>query len=300
MAVTEAVLGPRQIYILPTRHGLMFALALVALLLGAVNYSNALAYLLAFLLAGMATVSILHTQRNLLKLRISVAGGEPVFAGEAASFRVCLHNDGRARYALTLESGAVALPAFDVPARDTRCVTFSLPTNRRGWLDCPPLVLATVYPLGLTRAWSRRVQLPARCLVYPKPAEAAELVRAAGEDGETLSGAQADGDDFAGLRAYQPGDPLARISWKTWARGQGLYTKDFRAALGESVWLDWEAFAPHATELRLGLMTRALLDADNAGLAFGLRLPGVSLEPDSGARHRNRCLEALALHEDRA
>ena len=42
----EAVLGTRQIYILPTRHGLLFALVLVALALAAVNYNNALAYLL--------------------------------------------------------------------------------------------------------------------------------------------------------------------------------------------------------------------------------------------------------------
>jgi len=68
------VLGTRQIYILPTRHGLLFTLVLVALALAAINYSNALAYLLTFLLASMAVVSLLHTQRNLLKLHVSVAG----------------------------------------------------------------------------------------------------------------------------------------------------------------------------------------------------------------------------------
>ncbi len=89
----EVVLGTRQIFILPTRHGLLFVLVLVALALAAVNYNNALAYLLTFLLASMAVVSLLHAQRNLLKLRVTAAGGEPVFAGEPAALRVCLHND---------------------------------------------------------------------------------------------------------------------------------------------------------------------------------------------------------------
>lgn len=293
----EAVLGTRQIYILPTRHGLLFTLVLIALALAAVNYSNALAYLLTFLLASMAVVSLLHTQRNLLMLRVSAASGDPVFVGEPATLRVCLHNDRGARYALRIESKSAAVAPFDVPAQDTRCVALSVPTVRRGWLDCPPLTLASIYPLGITRAWSRRLTLPARCLVYPKPTGAAPWQTAAGNEGESRPGVMQDGEDFTGLRAYQPGDAPARISWKTLARGQGLHTKEFHAPRAESVWLDWDAFAPQATEMRLSLMCRAVLDAEVNGLAYGLRLPGVVLEPDSGAAHRHRCLEALALHE---
>jgi len=293
----EAVLGTRQIFILPTRHGLLFVLVLVALALAAVNYNNALAYLLTFLLASMAVVSLLHAQRNLLKLRVTAAGGEPVFAGEPAALRVCLHNDSAARYALRLESKPLSLAPFDVPAHDTRCVVLSIATQSRGWLDCPPLTLASVYPLGITRAWSRRLVLPARCLVYPKPAGEPDWQTAAGTEGESPPGFMQDGDDFTGLRAYQPGDAPSRISWKTLARGQGVHTKEFRASLAESVWLDWEAFAPRDTETRLSLLCRAALDAEESGLAYGLRLPGVLLEPDSGTAHCHRCLEALALYE---
>lgn len=300
MAQDEVVLGTRQIYILPNRHGLLFVLVLVALALAAVNYSNALAYLLTFLLASMAVVSLLHAQRNLLKLRISAAGGDPVFAGEPAALRVCLHNDSGARYALRVESAHGALPPFDVPAHDMRCVVLSIPTLKRGWLACPPLTLTSVFPLGITRAWSRRLLLPAHCLVYPKPAEAAPWQTAAGTEGESQPGVMQDGEDFVGLRTYQAGDAPARISWKTLARGQGLHTKDFRAPLAENIWLDWEAFAPHDLETRLALLCRATLEAEDSGLTYGLRLPGVVLVPDNGALHRHRCLEALALHETNA
>ena len=35
--------------------------------------------------------------------------------------------------------------------------------------------------------------------------------------------------------------------------------------------------------------------ADRLGLAYGLRLPGVEIAPNTGAAHRRNCLEALAL-----
>ena len=226
---SEVVLGTRQIYILPNRHGVIFSLVLVALVLAAINYSNALAYLLTFLLASMAVVSLLHAQRNLLTLRITAVAGEPVFAGEPVLFRVCLHNDSAVRYALRIESVHGALPPFNIPAHDTYCVALPVPTTRRGWLATPPFIITSVYPLGITRAWSWRLKLPARCLVYPKPADDAHWLTAAGTEGESRPGIMPDGDDFTGLRAYQPGDAPSRISWKALARGQGLHTKEFCA-----------------------------------------------------------------------
>jgi len=299
MKAAEHVLGTRQIYILPTRHGLLFALVLLALLIAAINYANALAYLLTFLLASLAIVSFLHTQRNLLGLSVTATGCDPVFAGEVATFHVCVRNRSAPRLGLRIETREQRMPPFDVPAADTRCVALPVPTRRRGWLKCPPLTLATHYPLGIARAWTRRVELAARCLVYPQPAAAADLAVFAAVAGEVTGAVVREGEDFAGLRTYQAGDALARISWKTLARGQGLYAKEFGAPAAESVWLEWEAFPAPDTETRLGLIARALLDAEDAGLRYGLRLPGSVLEPANGAVHRARCLEALALYEDR-
>jgi len=293
----EVMLGTRQIYILPTRHGLLFALALLVLLLASVNYANALAYLLTFLLASMAIVSFLHSQRNLLRLGITASAGEPVFAGEPATFRVCLRNPGQARFALRVETRDRRVSAFDVPADDTCCVALEMPTRQRGYLKMPYFVVASVYPLGITRAWSQRLTMPARALVYPKPAAVATLVHLPGMDGENPATVVVDGDDFSGLRRYQPGDAVARISWKTLARGQGLHTKEFSAPLLENIWLDWDACAPHDAETRLSLLTRALLDAEAAGLIYGLRLPGITIEPAGGETHRRRCLETLALYD---
>lgn len=296
MASAELALGSRQIYVLPTRHGLLFGLVLVALLVAAINYSNSLVYLLTFSLAGMAVVSILHTQRNLLGLRLTVTGADPVFAGDNAQFQVCVANAGPMRTAVRIESGTLRSAWFDIPARDTRCIPLALAAPRRGYLDFPPVVLATHYPVGLSRAWTRRLALASRCLVYPRPADRADPSPGTAIDGEDGGGVQPGGDDFTGLRAYQPGDTPARIHWKSLAQGKGLHTKEFGAPIAESLMLDWDSFPVADPEERLSLLTRAVLDAEAAGLRYGLRLPTLEILPDLGALHRDRCLESLALY----
>ena len=53
-------LDQRRIFILPTRRGLGFALVLVLMLLGDINYNLSLGYVLTFLLATLAVLSMLH------------------------------------------------------------------------------------------------------------------------------------------------------------------------------------------------------------------------------------------------
>jgi len=296
MSETVVTLGRRQVFILPTRNGLMFALVLTALLLAAVNYGNGLAYMLSFLLAGMAIVSILYANRNLLHLRIAPAASAAVFAGEDAHFSITLGNDGaRARLGVAIEYRKRAVARADVPARASVGVQFAVPSQARGYLACPPFVISTVFPLGLFRAWSRRIVLDHRCLVYPRPARGEFRPQATGVLGGERPGPAPGGDDFAGLRPFREGDPPQHVSWKAAARGQGMHTKQFSGGDRDSVWLEWQAFAPLDTEARLSQLTRALLDADRAGLRYGLRLPGKVLAPDSGEAHRRQCLEALAL-----
>jgi hypothetical protein len=98
-------LSQRRIFIIPTRGGLLFALALVVMLLGAINYNLALGHALVFLLAGLGIIGMVHTFRNLHGLIITPGRSEPVFAGEMAHFQLTRGNDRpSARLALELEA----------------------------------------------------------------------------------------------------------------------------------------------------------------------------------------------------
>jgi uncharacterized protein (DUF58 family) len=87
------------------------------------------------------------------------------------------------------------------------------------------------------------------------------------------------------------------VAWKAYARGQGLHTKQYAGTDVVSHIFDWDSLAGLGTEDRLAQLCRWVLDAHDRGEAFGLRLPGVSIDVNLGVSHRERCLNALALFD---
>jgi uncharacterized protein (DUF58 family) len=290
-------LGQRRVYVLPTRAGLGFAAALLTMLIGSINYNLSLGYVLTFLLAGLGIVAILHTFRNLVRLKVSRGRTPPVFAGEPAAFHVVLASDIE-RHAIRLWLSGGENTTVDVVAHDSADACLRLPTTQRGWLALPRFGLATTWPLGLIRAWAYCAP-DMRCLVYPKPAaKAPPLPWGAGEHGGRRSGGQGS-DDFTGLRSHQPADPPRHVAWKTAARhgdDAPLLTKQFDGAATARIWLDWHDAPGDDVEARLSILTRWALDAHAAGLDWGLRLPGRDFAPAAGEAHLQAALTALALH----
>ena len=74
-----------------------------------------------------------------------------------------------------------------------------------------------------------------------------------------------------------------------------MLTKKFTASETRDLWLDWSLLPAVDDETRLRILCRLVVDAQHAGQAYGLRLPGVEIMPALGAKHRHRCLQALAL-----
>lgn len=294
-AVAAVRLDRRGLFMLPTRHGLLFSVVLIALLMGAVNYNNGLAYLLVFILAAVAVVSMLYTHRNLLHLRLTPGPCLPVFAGQVAHLGVYIHNDAaRARIAVEIEQNKVNVGRVDLPPQQSVCVRLRVATHARGYVQTPPFVICTRYPLGLLRSWSRRLGLEHRCLVYPQPGPRRPLPLADDGPGESRTHSVGD-NDFAGLRPFQPGDSPHHVHWKTVARGRGMHTKQFSGGGSQTVWLDWDGVRDVDVEARLSQLCRWVLEAEQTNLRYGLRLPGKTFTPNRGAQHRHRCLEALAL-----
>jgi uncharacterized protein (DUF58 family) len=285
-----------RVYLLPTRHGLYFALVLTAMLLTAVNYANGLAYLFTFTLASVAVVSMLYTHRNIARLELRAGASSPVFAGQDAVFPIHLHNRStHSSHGVWLQAGGSSART-EVPAGAIAQIDLHVPTRVRGVFTLPPVALTTRFPLGLLFAWRRGQELGAHCVVFPRPADHASTPRArGGKSARARSEGEPEGDDFAGLREYRDGDPPRHVDWKAMARGRGMHTKLFDSAAGTTTWLEWEHFAPLDAESRLSALCRAVLDADRDELRYGLRLPGAELTPSSGPRHLRECLTALAL-----
>ena len=292
-------LTQRRIFILPTRAGLLFAAALLAMLTGAINYNLALGHALVFLLVGLALVGMVHAFRNLHGLTIAPGRCQPVFAGDLALFPLQLSNDRKTpRLALELRADAEqATVRCDIAAHGLSNVTVPLRATRRGWLELPRTRLATTFPLGLFVAWSY-LQPAMRCLIYPQP-QATPLppLQATSHAGDQrgLNGQE----DFSGFRQRQPADSLRHVAWKASARDGGqrpLLVKQFAGGAQYELQLDW-SLTPETTalETRISILTGWVLAADEEGACYGLRLPGHEIQAGSGDLHRHRCLEALAL-----
>lgn len=286
-----AVLTHRRIYIMPNRRGLALGALLAIQILVSTNYNSNLGFMLAFLLASTAVLGILHAFRNLSGIALRSGRAEPVFAGERASFEIFLDNPSNLpRIALHIGLRGHPQQVLHLPAGDRASAKIAVATARRGWHDLPTVTVSSGFPLGLYHAWSP-VDLAARVLVYPAPAKPGmPFPEAPGERGDR----HAQADDFQGFRGYQPGDSPRRIHWKSLAKGQGVHVREYRGGANRELTLDW-ADAPGATiEAKLAQLCRWALDAEQAGLSYGLRLPGTPIESGAGPAHLRRCLESLA------
>jgi uncharacterized protein (DUF58 family) len=290
------VLVQRRIFILPSGYGISYVIALLLMLTGSINYSLSLGFVLTFLLGALGINSILHTFRNLARLKISPGRAEPVFCGGHARFMLVFENPGAlARFSIGITRDGKQEVYLDVPANRSASVHVAIPAERRGVLKPGRLTVFTRFPLGLCYAWAY-ADLDMRCVVYPRvEAAAVPLPQPEAHNGMGVSHG-AGQEDFAGLRSYHPGDSPRHIAWKAAAREQGLLTKQFSGRADTELWLDWRATpATLGSEARLSRLARWVVDAHAASISFGLRLPAPTLPPAPGDAQRERCLEALAM-----
>ncbi|MEO8145177.1 MAG: DUF58 domain-containing protein [Betaproteobacteria bacterium] len=295
----EIVLGHRRVYIVPSRLGLYFAGTLTILLVGSINYALSLGFALAFLLAGMGLAAMVQTTRNLARLSVRASRSEPVFAGDAARFRLGMANAGGydRPEILVRHQGSGAEQTIDVAAANSAEAVLAVPALRRGWLPLGRVMLETRFPVGLFRAWSY-VEPGSRCLVYPRPeASALPPLAPSAQAGGARAHAQGS-DDFSGLRGYQPSDSPRHVAWKSAARSDAMLTKQFAGDAVAELWLDLRELPPSlGLEPRLSRLTGWVLAAERVGALYGLRLPGVEIVPGRGEAHCAACLEALALYQ---
>lgn len=280
----------RRLYILPTRFAWLFALMLLALLLGAANYETSLAFGATFLLAGIGITGMIHTYRTLHGLHLRFGAPVSVFAGETAWFPVTLDGGHRDRWRLCFDAHA-PLSTTSGQALSTQV---AVPTHSRGRLMFPRTAIETTWPLDLFRVWSwvfPRVE----GLVYPVPVDHGRALPAQRTTGEGAAPARADAEDFAGLREYHPGDPPRRVDWKAYARSDELHTKMFESAAAGDRLLDWAEISGLGTEARLQQLAHWILELDARGESWALHLPDEIVPAAKGREHRDACLRALAL-----
>ncbi|MEP6937724.1 MAG: DUF58 domain-containing protein [Chthoniobacterales bacterium] len=283
----------------PTKHaaGLLFVLA--TMWYAGASQNNGAAYLLLFALSAVALVSLPHTLLNLTDIRLTAGSVKPVFAGQEGSLPVEISNGSqRARHACTLtlpETGvAPELVPEIAPGKSAR-VTLQFSAVARGEYEIRELRLASSYPLGFFRA-RKWVATRQRYLVYPKPTGELPLPSGQRRSQGSFENLPGEGEEFAGVRAYVPGESQRHIDWKAVARGQPMMTKQFAAETDQVLQLDFATIPFPAAEQRLSQLALWIVEAEQGRHLYGLRLPNLKISPSSGEVHYHRCLQALARY----
>jgi len=290
------LLNYRRVYILPTKHGLMFSILLLAMLIGSINYNNNLGYILTFLLASIIVVGIFLTYHNILFLKVGPATLKPVFAGTHSSLPVQIGNKNySARFAVECYLPKQAHVIGDISANASTALDIEMYFSQRGLKTLPRFIIETTFPLGLFRAWSP-IELKQSVLVYPQPATDTRLPSTSAGDQEGHHHQTRGNDDFEGLKNYQLGDPLSRIHWKSAARYQTLQTKHYVGNASDELWINWHDSTHDDIEKRLSQLTKWVILAEAAGLPYGFRIPDIEYGLSTGIQHKNNCLRALAFY----
>jgi uncharacterized protein (DUF58 family) len=283
--------------VLPNHNTIGLLALLVAMWYAGASQSNAAAYLLAFVLLGVASVSALHTWLNIRGVRLRAEQIKTAFAGDPLSVHLIARTETRRGHpGLRVRSlQSKAMTTFEeITAHQARRAELSMPAGKRGRHEQIHVQLSTLFPLGFFTA-RRRITIHQPHIVYPRPAGILPLPRSALPAKYRRAGLRTVGDDFAGTRSYQRGESQRHIDWKAAARGQPLLVKQWAGEADQMLTLDWDDLEGMDVETRLSQLAQWILAAERSGASYGLRLPHITVNPLRGDAHFHECLRTLAL-----
>jgi uncharacterized protein (DUF58 family) len=180
--------------------------------------------------------------------------------------------------------------------------------RRRGLYQLGPARIAGTDPFGLFRS-SRRIGPTRQVLVYPQTFEMTGLALPAGQHlgGDRRRAGWHQTTPFvAGVREYQPGDPVRHVHWRSTAHAGRLMVKEFDAEPVADVWLflDLHAVAQRgsgdeSTE-EYGVTIAASLAKHFLGQGRAVGLVAIAADhqvvtADRGQRQLTKLMETLAV-----
>jgi uncharacterized protein (DUF58 family) len=295
------LLRARRLYILPTRAGLGFGVLLFVMMVTGLNYSNSLALMLTFMLAGFVLVGMFECQRTLQGLQVLQARASDCVAGGTGLLELQLRNPGMLpRRMLALACPGSPEAGFEVRGSGESWVRATFSAGARGRHRFERLELATRAPFGLFRAWTW-LHLPVEAIVYPRALGERALPHS-GAWHQSRAAATTGGqpEQLAGLRPFELGDSPRSIAWKAYARGAPLMVGLYEGEGGDEHRLGFAGLESLPLEARLEQLAAWVERCAASGAAYTLELPAARLALGAGPEQRTAALRALALYGEPA
>ncbi len=219
-----------------TKTGIGFILLSLVLYLSSVQTQSGLLFLVIGILFGCFVVNIAESRKSLKLLKFGRFKALRAVEGEPVTMPLEVSNPSRSpagmvevnsKYGNLFKLGTIG-------AKSVYHVSPEISFPRRGIYPFDKLILRSTFPFGLVRA-AKYLKQSGEFIVYPK-LYPAPCPKASGFEpmvGGSYSGKYktASGNDFAGVRKYQPGDSVRTIHWKSSSKGRGIMVKEFHEEL---------------------------------------------------------------------
>jgi uncharacterized protein (DUF58 family) len=286
---TKVTLVQKLIFILPTRYGWWFLLLIILLYLLGTNYQNNLILLVCYLLLSLFLLSIGLCYHNMSGLTIQCSQPAEGFAN--AKLAVVLQLSSEKQH-LMLNLNLLQLSDEVLLPDNVETVSLPFTAATRGRYPLPRIKISSQYPFGLWRGWSY-VALAQHYWVYPAPQrdpDPAENSSATDQPQQVLPS----GDTLA---PYRSGDSLRHLVWKRLARDPAnpVIRQQYVTPQAEPSWVVVPAVSGEALERALRQACSRLLELEQQGKQYGVKLPHLTLAQSRGPVHLQRCLQELAL-----
>lgn len=285
-------------FILPTRFGWAIVGLMSCLFILGTNYQNNVILMFCYFVFALLLLSMFHSYASFVQFRVRFRAIDNCFANQQVQLRVDLqHKESRsALHSLSnMAMYSQYKPFYEYLVDGTN--TIAVASYARGLHKLERVSVESIFPFGLFRCWSH-LSVPGEFFVFPTPIASALKLRQQQSKGKTgnQTGIATTSEDLQGIREYRDSDPIHHVSWKHFAKGQGLLSKDFSERSALSGWLHFSDYFTGNVEQALSELTHQILDLSNQDANFGLAIGKQQILPSTGMKHQQQCLEAVALY----
>ena len=283
------------------RAGSFYILLSIFLGVIAVNSNNNLLYLTTAVLLGYMLASGLAGRANIRNASVTLIFPEEIYAQIPCAVGIQVTCKSRRTPLFLIEVGLEGERAFFpvVQPGETETKTVFIAFPERGHRTVDDIELSSVYPFNFfIRYWP--VDFSKTLTVFPHPLrcepEAVFIRQERPKEGGDAASPLSE-TDIMGVRAYQEGDSMKRIHWKSSARTGKLKTRLYDGTASQSGRIiDLDRLLQDNVERALSMASFTVAESLKSGLTIGMRHRQELILPASDTPHKLALLSKLALY----
>ncbi len=290
-------------FILPTKFGWTMLGLMSCLFILGTNYQNNVILMFCYFIFALLLLSMFHSYVSFVQFHISFHPIDNTFANQLVQVKLDLKSKENRSNLHALSTIAIYNKEHSVyQYLEDGSNIVDIGSYERGIHSVGRLSVESIFPFGMFRCWTH-LSVPSQFFVYPAPKRCGLQLRQQQSQGHSgnKTGTPVTTDDLQGIRDYRDSDPIHHVSWKHFAKGQGLLTKDFSERAAISGWLHFDDYIKDSPtkiiiEEALCELSYQVLELTKQDANFGFSIGKHQIMPNTGLKHQQQCLELLALY----